>query len=70
MDTWGTNLDLLIAFALGVLAHRTVQSLRSASEEFTSYLKGEEEKPATAEEKLATSAETPSTSTAPAKTGG
>jgi hypothetical protein len=43
--TWGTNLDLVVAFALGVLAHRAVQALTSASESLTSFVKGEEEKP-------------------------
>jgi hypothetical protein len=32
LATWGTNLDLLVAFALGVLAHRIVRSLTSAGE--------------------------------------
>lgn len=48
MITWGTNLDLVIACALGVLAHRVVQSLRSASEDLMSFLKGEK-KPDAAE---------------------
>ena len=48
MITWGTNLDLVTAFALGVLAHRVVQSLRPASEDLMSCLEGEK-KPDAAE---------------------
>jgi hypothetical protein len=46
LATWGTNLDLVVAFALGVLAQRIVRSLTSAGESLMSFLKGED-KPAT-----------------------
>ena len=71
MATWGTDLDLVIAFALGVLAHRVVQSLRSASEDLVSFLRGEE-KPTAAggesSEKKEDGAASSST-TAPASSG-
>jgi cystathionine beta-lyase/cystathionine gamma-synthase len=42
LATWGTNLDLLVAFALGVLAHRIVRSLTSAGKVMLSFLRGRE----------------------------
>lgn len=62
--TWGTNLDLVVAFALGVLAHRAVQALTSASESLTSFVKGEE-KPSTSAETATDDKD--STATTPAK---
>jgi hypothetical protein len=64
LATWGTNLDLVVAFAFGVLVHRAIQSLTSASESLTSFLKGEE-KPSTSTETA--TEEKDSAATTPAK---
>ena len=62
----GQKCDLLVAFALGVLAHRIVQSLRSAGENLMSFLWGNE-KPSTAT--ATDSAGKEGAVTAPAKPG-